>query len=340
MFQIYHLRHIPAPTRRSMLQLWQQLAVAHGLPGLHLVECLTQHVPVQGNRGRGRAALAQAGGSKAVTPLSSGHAASSLASSGSSSSSSNPAGTMGSRGSNGDSEKTADALPLLQAVMEYAPNYGKWSFQPAPPEKLHPVHYRGEHVAWDNSPRHAAEQGFLARVDVHDDPVHLEARLTARMRLARADLRERQVGEADSSLEAFFFVTAWNEWGEGNALEPNNVYGFGNLNALARAYVRSRAPRMHCSEVLKRLRVAMESCNLVIDTRDTELLHQGAKNDTEGRKNSTALVERIGMLAMLKNGTFSLIPGSKFKEDIQQCSLLARRLDYNVVEHLVSERLL
>lgn len=59
---------------------------------------------------------------------------------------------------------------------------------------------------------------FLA--GLQDDPIHVEERLERRMALAR-----RQPNNGTN----LFFLVAWNEWGEGNILEPNNIFGYAIL---------------------------------------------------------------------------------------------------------------
>ncbi|CAI7901091.1 unnamed protein product [Closterium sp. NIES-54] len=256
MFGIYKLSDIPEPEARGMFDLWHSLARQQGFPGLHLFQCLT-----------------------------------------------NP-------------NSKPNQRSLVQAVAEYEPNYSKWRFGETPSAaRLHPNHYRGSYVAWDNFPRHSTDLSWR-HGDVAEDPIHLTARMEARMRLARQDIAEDQArfgspdgtrteglslgqvqegsekvlrgsdkgavpkepqevqeGVANGTVQVgvangtFFFVAAWNEWGEGNALEPNHLFGFGNLNAVARAYARSRHPATEPQLVLRRIAEAAVACELCLDVR-------------------------------------------------------------------------
>ncbi|CAI5463935.1 unnamed protein product [Closterium sp. Yama58-4] len=248
MFGIYQLSGIPEPEARGMFDIWHSLARQHGLPGLHLFQCLTSPKSKPSQRS------------------------------------------------------------LVQAVAEYEPNYRKFRFNETPSEvRLLPNHYRGSYVAWDNFPRHSTDLSWRLG-DVAEDPIHLTARMEARMRLARQDVAEDRVrfgsspngtrteglslGQVRGGSEkvqrgsdkgavqkgpqevqegvangTYFFVAAWNEWGEGNALEPNHIFGFGNLNAVARAYARSRHPATEPQLVLRRLAEAAVACGLCLDVR-------------------------------------------------------------------------
>jgi len=82
--------------------------------------------------------------------------------------------------------------------------------------------------SWDNSPRRGA-RGFIFR---DGGPADYERWLGA---VAR---QTRQLRHGD---ERIVFINAWNEWGEGNTLEPDQEHGHAYLEATARALV-SRPP--------------------------------------------------------------------------------------------------
>jgi lipopolysaccharide biosynthesis protein len=88
---------------------------------------------------------------------------------------------------------------------------------PAPPYKLFP----GVSPGFDNSPRRAQ----AATIIVGSSPEHYE-------RWLRETVRRF---EPYSDEENLVFVNAWNEWAEGNHLEPCRRWGHGYLEAHARA---------------------------------------------------------------------------------------------------------
>jgi lipopolysaccharide biosynthesis protein len=88
-----------------------------------------------------------------------------------------------------------------------------------------PVHYRRFRSAtprWDNSARRAA--GAVIFRDSTPD------RYERWLRTLVQDTRESFQGE-----ERLVFVNAWNEWAEGNHLEPDHLWGRGYLEATTRA---------------------------------------------------------------------------------------------------------
>jgi lipopolysaccharide biosynthesis protein len=76
--------------------------------------------------------------------------------------------------------------------------------------------------SWDNT----ARRQHGAHIFLNSDPAVYEAWL----RDAIATTRRFAVGE-----ERIVFVNAWNEWAEGNHLEPDIRYGYAYLNATKRA---------------------------------------------------------------------------------------------------------
>ena len=82
-------------------------------------------------------------------------------------------------------------------------------------------------VGWDNSPR----LGERAIVLTGRGPEKLEAELAAALERARSL----------AAAERMVFLFAWNEWGEGAYLEPDERFGRGYLEAVARAVLGARA---------------------------------------------------------------------------------------------------
>jgi hypothetical protein len=66
-------------------------------------------------------------------------------------------------------------------------------------------------VGWDNTPR----RGRDAIVVVKSTPESFERALAAAMDAARLDGQE----------DPIVFINGWNEWAEGNHLEPGQQYG-------------------------------------------------------------------------------------------------------------------
>jgi hypothetical protein len=84
-------------------------------------------------------------------------------------------------------------------------------------------------VGWDNTPR----RGEGAIILVNDEPRHFEDGL--------AQLVDSAAGKTLD--ERLIFVNAWNEWAEGNYLEPALDDGLAKLEAVRRVVVDDRSPR-------------------------------------------------------------------------------------------------
>lgn len=76
-------------------------------------------------------------------------------------------------------------------------------------------------VAWDNSPRRG-ENGIII---VNSSPEAFEAGL--KKIIQSVEIRPKE--------ERLVFINAWNEWAEGNHLEPDLRHGVGYLEAVKRA---------------------------------------------------------------------------------------------------------
>jgi|WetSurMetagenome_2_1015567.scaffolds.fasta_scaffold179299_1 lipopolysaccharide biosynthesis protein len=84
-----------------------------------------------------------------------------------------------------------------------------------PPDKI----FRGAFPSWDNTSR-ALES---AKIFIETTPTNFElwCDIIAKYTLSTFDDSKR-----------FFFINAWNEWGEGAHLEPDRKYGYAYLQAL------------------------------------------------------------------------------------------------------------
>src|SRR5207245_1043772 len=89
-------------------------------------------------------------------------------------------------------------------------------------------------VGWDNTPR----RGRGAIILTNDDTSIFEQGL--------AELVQSSQGKPAD--ERVIFVNAWNEWAEGNYLEPDLHHGLAKLESVRRVTVHeSRAPSEHHS---------------------------------------------------------------------------------------------
>jgi lipopolysaccharide biosynthesis protein len=118
------------------------------------------------------------------------------------------------------------------------------------------VRYRGVMPSWDNT----ARRQNTPHVFLNSSPLDYQAWLTAVVAQTRLVLPEEQ---------QFVFINAWNEWGEGCHLEPDQKYGNAWLEAtkaaldapdLVSALVeRGRAEGLHQREAWKQLVEAFEA---------------------------------------------------------------------------------
>ncbi len=92
---------------------------------------------------------------------------------------------------------------------------------PEPPSDLPGVVFPCVYPNWDNTPR----SGRAGRVATESTPERFGAQVRRAVELATANPPDEQ----------FLMIKSWNEWAEGNYLEPDAEYGLGRLEALARA---------------------------------------------------------------------------------------------------------
>ena len=79
---------------------------------------------------------------------------------------------------------------------------------------------------WDNNPRYPAEKTTL--ICSGKSPEEYEKSLRIAKSWADENIPE--------GMPKLIFINAWNEWTEGEYLEPDNHYGYGFLNATARVF--------------------------------------------------------------------------------------------------------
>jgi len=101
---------------------------------------------------------------------------------------------------------------------DYVETANRFRSHTIPPYRL----FKAVMPSWDNT----ARRQHGAHIFLNSDPAVYEAWL----RDAIATTRRFAVGE-----ERIVFVNAWNEWAEGNHLEPDIRYGYAYLNATKRA---------------------------------------------------------------------------------------------------------
>lgn len=82
--------------------------------------------------------------------------------------------------------------------------------------------YRGSMMQWDNSAR--KEMNYHCWINYTPELFYLWNKTEV------ADMRRRLPED-----QRFLFINAWNEWGEGTYLEPDQKYGYASINALSKA---------------------------------------------------------------------------------------------------------
>ena len=82
--------------------------------------------------------------------------------------------------------------------------------------------FRGSMLEWDNTARKGNRSTFF--IGYSPEKFYL---------LNKIIIQYTQTHYSDSN--RFIFVNAWNEWGEGSYLEPDEKYGYSSINALSKA---------------------------------------------------------------------------------------------------------
>ncbi len=102
------------------------------------------------------------------------------------------------------------------------------------------TYHRGTMLMWDNTPR----RRYQSILYHNAGPETYEKWLSGLVTQARAS----------SEKESLIFINAWNEWGEGTHLEPDQKYGFAFLEATSRALIK---PLAECDEQAKQINGAL-----------------------------------------------------------------------------------
>jgi len=83
--------------------------------------------------------------------------------------------------------------------------------------------FRGVCPSWDNTPRRKNESHIF--YNSHPEKFRQWVTIAA----------EHTIESFDNSDERIVFVNAWNEWGEGAYLEPDEKYGYSYLESVYNA---------------------------------------------------------------------------------------------------------
>ena len=83
----------------------------------------------------------------------------------------------------------------------------------------------GAFVGWDNTPR----KGHRGQVYIGDTPEKLNKYMSKQIQRAKSIYKKDMI-----------FMYAWNEWAEGNYVEPDLKYGHGYLDVLRECLVNDK----------------------------------------------------------------------------------------------------
>lgn len=132
------------------------------------------------------------------------------------------------------SEYKVYVSPAADGVSEFQPNFiQQWTQEyvtaTAQIPRHHPnYHWRGLYVDWDDGPR---RRRFASK---RSHPFLFERYLRLVMDAMRHDILSSSL----SSNDQYITVNAWNEWSEGNTVEPSHIYGRAYLEAVETALLK------------------------------------------------------------------------------------------------------
>ena len=106
--------------------------------------------------------------------------------------------------------------------MDFVPNlfdYGKVSLEMRKRNDPDPNHLLGAFAEWDNTPRHGTNGTIFSGFSLEKFQNQLCS----------------QLQKSYQYNKPYLIIDAWNEWGEGAFLEPDNIYKYGKLEAVWQA---------------------------------------------------------------------------------------------------------
>lgn len=159
------------------------------------------------------------------------------------------------------SDRSAPGVP--DAMNEFQPHSATFDHSThAGPNRAARVYHRGTLVCWDSTPRHTKGGNPNSQPFCH--PASWQQWVVGLLRRIKED--PNPIGA-----ENFFFVNAFNEWGEGNTLEPSMQFGDKYGKAMKKALEISDELHMWPDENLKESLKLVEDVNAASTTEPLDV---------------------------------------------------------------------